>query len=554
MADTYAAFISYAHRDKAWVQALQENLERCLAAAGRPGKVFLDEVDLASGRSWVGQLQAGLDRSEQLILVATPEALASPRVADEWKSFVAGRADWHDGRLHIVHLADVPLPPFLGQIQFVDFRKADEDRYRKELRKLAAGLLGRIDGRDLPVLPAGIEIPRPPAGRLDPALRSAARMPVIPKALVQENPPLGLRALATAQSLRPETVREVLALSEQWKERAEVYRRLPELIGEPRRALALIDQLRRQTRSGNDLYFLDTATREVGRLSRDHAAEASALLTRFFDHIPKPPEELFRWIETPLNGRVPLWREIPAGSFWMGSPEGEGDKDEHPRHQVTVTSPFLCGAVPVTNVQYAAFDPGHEPFGFEGIPPEELPFHPVESITWFEAVSFCRWLATSFPWARAARLPTEEEWEYACRAGSQGRYWSGEEEKDLAEVGWYDANSSRRTHRAGEKPANPWGLYDVHGNVWEWTLSPWTGSYEGRAGGVSVDPAGVEVPSGEAPGGVWRVMRGGSSWDDAGWARAAYRDNGYPVFGNGGQGFRVVLPAGPELLAMDRRS
>src|SRR5262245_60391783 len=126
MADKYAAFISYAHRDKPWVQALQRNLERCLAAAGRPGKVFLDEVDLASGRSWVGQLQAGLDRSEHLILVATPEALASPRVADEWQSFVAMRHDWHQGRLHVVHLAEVPFPSFLAQIQQVDFRSAGE--------------------------------------------------------------------------------------------------------------------------------------------------------------------------------------------------------------------------------------------------------------------------------------------------------------------------------------------------------------------------------------------------------------------------------------------
>jgi formylglycine-generating enzyme required for sulfatase activity len=1083
MADKHAAFLSYAHRDKAWVQAIRENLERCLAAAGRPGKVFLDEVDLASGRSWVGQLQAGLERSERLILVATPEALASPRVADEWRSFVAGNADWHAGRLHIVHLADVPLPLFLSQIQFVDFRQAGEEPYRLGLRKLVAGLLGQPDGRELPALPAGIEIPSPPTGRLDPAWRSrlvewlapvlakkvarlavaqglgiepgrfegqdswtsaasaalvwasgeeepvtaalrildtlaetlgedepervaalaplraelvarqaespdrsllsiwldcvardhehlvplqeqvaltlldrvyvplalrpelrragdlavparldrapalrdllaldrgvypwvtgrwvvlgdpgagkttllrhlastlarqedrpwiplfeslprllrdraslldrvvrrldrtgqpaqglaealdraaragrllllldgldevpreardeaeqllrdlAVRWPGAPlvvtsrpigyrspgsgfrevdllpldhgrrrellarwfgraagtpddaraelalqaldapelqevagnplyltlmallfeqgiapdrnrtrlydqvfdlllegrhkgpgaepmerketvrvllarlalgmtednrdaepaaaledrlyrpemdalrdklervgrwrgrlrqfldelaektgilgphdgpdadwrfwhrtfrealtaeslrdqlqekggraavlarakaitseedlsrwaepfallagrvkdpddlvKALVQENRPLGLRALATAQSLRDETVREVLTLSEEWEERAEVYRRLPELAGEPRRALALIDQLRRQTRDGNDLYFLYSAAREAGRLSPEHAGEVTALLARLFDHVPKPPEELFRRVETPLDGRVPLWREIPAGSFRMGSPEGEGDEDEHPLHPVTITSPFCCGAVPVTNGQYAAFDPAHQPEGFAGIPPEELAHHPVEGITWFEAVSFCRWLAASFPWAHGARLPTEQEWEYACRAGSQAKYWSGEEEKDLAAVGWYAGNSDNRTHRVGEKPANPWGLYDVHGNVREWTQSPWTDSYEGWEGEVSADPTAVEVPSAEAPGGAWRVLRGGSFWNDADRARAAYRDFWDPDFVSRDLGFRVVLPAVPELLMVD---
>jgi len=390
------------------------------------------------------------------------------------------------------------------------------------------------------------------------------------RALVQENRSLGLRALATAQSLRDETMREVLALSEKWEERAEVYRRLPELIGEPRRALALIDQLRRQTRNGNDLYFLDSAAREVGRLAPDHATEAAALLARFFDHIPKPPEELFQWIETPLDGRVPLWRKIPAGSFWMGSPEGEEyespardfwmrspEDDEYdygterPRHQVTVTAPFRCSVVPVTNAQYAAFDPNHEPYRFKDVSPGEVPHHPVESATWFEAVSFCRWLSVSCPWARGARLATEEEWEYVCRAGSQSRYWSGEEKRDLATVGWYDRNSENRTHRVGEKPANPWGLYDVHGNVWEWTLSLWTESYEGRQGGVSVEPTVIEVPTGEFPGGTRRVVRGGGYWNEAAWERAAYRYAGDPGFVNGIQGFRVVLPAGPEPLTVE---
>ena len=97
--DRYAAFVSYAHRHAGWVKALQADLERGLAAAGRPGdKVFLDQVDLGSGRSWVGQLQAGLAQAGHFVLVSTPEALASPRVADEWQSFVASRKDWQAGR------------------------------------------------------------------------------------------------------------------------------------------------------------------------------------------------------------------------------------------------------------------------------------------------------------------------------------------------------------------------------------------------------------------------------------------------------------------------
>jgi formylglycine-generating enzyme required for sulfatase activity len=367
------------------------------------------------------------------------------------------------------------------------------------------------------------------------------------RALVEQNRPLGLRALATAQRLRGETLREVLALSEKWEERAEVYRNLPDLVGEGRRALALLDRIRRRTRNGNDLYFLDLAIREVGRRFPEQAGEAAALTAGLYDHFPRPPEELFRWVETPLAGRVKLWCDIPAGRFWMGSTEKEdGYSKERPRHEVTIAAPFRFGAVPVTNAQYAAFDPGHEPRVWEGVTPEELPYHPVVTVTWYEAVSFCRWLAATFPWARGARLPVEAEWEYACRAGTTTRYWKGDEEKDLDEVGWYRANSGDRTHRVGEKPANPWGLYDVHGNVWEWTLSPRTDSYAGRE--VTVDPAtaGLAELAEEAPSGAGRVSRGGGFWNDAVNARAAYRFFWYPGIVNQLLGFRVALPAFPE--------
>ncbi len=201
----------------------------------------------------------------------------------------------------------------------------------------------------------------------------------------------------SAHSLKDDTVREVLALSEKWKERREVYRRLPELIGEPQRVLSLAHQLRKRTRNGNDLFFLDQAIQEVARRSPEYAREATALRKCFYDHIPSPEEELFRWIETPLDARVPLWREIPAGRFWMGSPEDEGEKNEHPRHEVTIARPFRCGVVPVTQSQYAAFDPEHPIETWEGEPREELDHHPVGGVTWYEAVSFCRWLSSVFP-------------------------------------------------------------------------------------------------------------------------------------------------------------
>lgn len=125
-----------------------------------------------------------------------------------------------------------------------------------------------------------------------------------------------------------------------------------------------------------------------------------------------------------------------------------------------------------------------------------------------------------------ARLPTEAEWEYACRAGKSTEYWSGDSEKDLAPVDWYKENSGGRTHAIGEKETNPWGLYDVHGNVLEWTLSPWTEDYSGQLDvrHDHLDLASWDlVAAAAAPGGANRVIRGGSFEYTAGRCRSAYR-------------------------------
>jgi formylglycine-generating enzyme required for sulfatase activity len=352
--------------------------------------------------------------------------------------------------------------------------------------------------------------------------------------------------LATAQGLREQTLTDLLELSDKWKERIKVYEQLPELLDEPERVLALTDQLRRRTTNGNDLYFLDQTIRAVISRWPDSQPLADQLRARFWAHMPAPPRELFQWVDTPQAGRAHLWRQIPAGTFLMGSPEGEGFDDEHPRHKVVVDEAFRFCAVPVTNAQYRAFDPGYKPRVWEGVPPDELDHHPVVEVTWYEAMAFCQWLAATLPAARGARLPTEEEWEYACRAGTETRYWSGDDKADLAKVGWYDRNSEGRTHRVGEKPANPWGLYDVHGNVWEWTLNTFSDDYSGRERGVTVESSSVDPADYADSSGAGRVFRGGGCWGTAVWARAAFRNLGGPGFVVGGRGFRVVLPGAPE--------
>ncbi len=147
---------------------------------------------------------------------------------------------------------------------------------------------------------------------------------------------------------------------------------------------------------------------------------------------------------------------IPAGTFIMG----EGDE----AHEVTLTRTFKMGVHEITQAQYEQVMKNN-PSKFKGAD------HPVEMVSWDEAVEFCRRLS-EVPAEKAAgnvyRLPTEAEWEYACRAGTATRFSFGDEERNLAEYGWYHANSDSKTHPVGAKQPNAWGLYDLNGNVWEW--------------------------------------------------------------------------------------
>jgi len=364
--------------------------------------------------------------------------------------------------------------------------------------------------------------------------------------LAEANRALGLRALATARTLSPETVPEILGLTGSVRERSQVYAELPRLIPDSRTLLALIDRLRRDTHNGDDLFWLDWVARQVAMDDSQQRPEVEALLGRFYDHLPTPPTDSFTKVET-IDGEVDLWCSVPMGEFMMGSPESEIGHDyrEGPLHAVEVRSAFRLAAVPVTRAQYAAFDPDHRSNSGEDTGPG-LPEHPVDSITWHAAVAFCRWLSQALPATAGARLPTEGEWEYACRAGSETAYWSGKWEDDLARVGWYGGNSGGHTQRVGQKQANDWGLYDVHGNVFEWTLSRWTNSYTERRGGAIEDPRSVSLDkwiSTEGSVTRGRVKRGGSCVMRAPGARSASRVANFPEDPWSTLSFRVALPS-----------
>ncbi len=205
----------------------------------------------------------------------------------------------------------------------------------------------------------------------------------------------------------------------------------------------------------------------------------------------------------------------------MGSRSGY--PDEQPVHRVVIPEGFWMGQTPVTQRQYAVFRSEHGN-GFPG-----NPGHPAEDMTWHDAVAFCEWLlerlrsSDGYPEGMGCvRLPWEAEWEYACRGGTESDYHSGDGESALRRVGWYDGNSNNSTHAAGSKSNNAYGLYDMHGNVWEWCMDRWDESaYRRRVDGMTAEETfQLAQRHGDEEA---RVLRGGSWSGTAGYCRAAFR-------------------------------
>ena len=254
---------------------------------------------------------------------------------------------------------------------------------------------------------------------------------------------------------------------------------------------------------------------------------------------------------------------VAPGAFQIGSPDNEIGRftDETP-HNVILTKGFYISKYQVTQEQYTAVM-GSNPGNFYSNPAvgEVQGRRPVETVSWYDALVFCNRLSIaeglnpvysidgktdpaelgSVPssddaaWnaaimdggANGYRLPVEAEWEYACRAGTTTAYNTGAVIND--DTGWYYSNSDNRTHEAGRKSANAWGLYDMHGNVWEWCWD-W---YEDFSSADVTDPKGAAA-------GDKRAVRGGSFDSDGLYLRSAYRGSGSPSNRSIYLGFRVV--------------
>lgn len=273
-------------------------------------------------------------------------------------------------------------------------------------------------------------------------------------------------------------------------------------------AMAWLDYLA----DGEHANFLLRKPERVAQLRQRLTEEADAAKTPHDTPTPMPQESGMEFVP------------IPAGTFTMGAAQGdEYALDwEYPQREVTITRTFLLGKYPVTQAQWLAVM-GNNPSRVQGA---NLP---VDRVSWQDVQEFIRRLNAQ-EGHRRYRLPTEAEWEYACRAGATGAFCCGDDASALGEYAWYDANSGGKPHPVGEKKPNAWGLHDMHGNVEEWVQD---GAAKYRVNAVK-DPKGPGKSD-------TRIFRGGSHDCGFPFCRASKRSAMNPEFAIDGVGFRLAM-------------
>ena len=262
-----------------------------------------------------------------------------------------------------------------------------------------------------------------------------------------------------------------------------------------------------------------------------HSSDAKAKISGF-----KEREAFDEKVKLGLSAYSIRLIPIPAGNFLMGS--SNEDEDERPLHKVTLDAFRICDTE-ITQIQYETVMGSNPAYN------KEYENNPVERVTWFDAISFCNKLSEKLGLEscynlssgecdmtkNGFRLPTEAEWEYACRSATGSEYYTGDGPRVVVGAAWFVANSQEKSHQVGRKTPNAWGLYDMHGNVWEW-CNDWYGKdYYGKS--PEKNPAGPSSGSD-------RVIRGGSWIENAKGCRSARRKGFNPKKDYSDIGFRIV--------------
>ena len=494
-------FISYSHVDREWVVRLQTMIRPLVRSHGLR---LWDDSQIQPGDKWREEIETALAAAKVALLLVSSDFLASEFVTNsELPQLLA--AAMEEG----LRILWVPLRPSLVRVTPIYAYQALGD-------------------------------PGRPLARMDPVEQEEALVEIalaIQKALAprQVSPPAAAKtrgdsAGSPRQAAAPRSGSSVLP-------------------GADRQAVATVRSGAVQPEAAQ----AEAAEPPPATIPLQHFATITCLLLQEGGRwsMERRPLQVEGYREELGEGVALTMVKIPAGSFLMGSPEDEPERSvaEGPQHDVTLDS-FFMAQTPITQAQWRAVagwqklerDLKPDPSKFKGAN------RPVEQVSWLDALEFCRRLNQRT--GQRYGLPSEAQWEYACRAGSTTPFHFGATlTPELANYNGNDAygNGSKGTYReqtieVASFPSNGWGLHDMHGNVWEWCADHWHDSYNFAPG--DDQPWLIPAAADDEP----RLLRGGSWYGFPRFCRSAYRSHSQPDYADLDVGFRVVcLPQGPSL-------